>query len=104
MDDTGLLNARVGRTTQGSRIFLDDLNTGPGTRARGDHQCRAGYTYTHRRLKATNLKSSDLRKDEGTVPEGYKNDAERRACHAAPNLWKTDKVYAGDNPADQESR
>ena len=36
-------------------------------------------------------------------PKGYKNDADRTVCHPAANSWKTDKVYAGETPADQES-
>src|SRR5215831_17887882 len=102
MDDTGLLNARVGRTTQGSRILLDDLNTGPGTGGRGDPQCRAGSHLYTSEVKGDQSKKLRSPKRRRNCSRGLQNDAERRACHAAPNLWKTDKVYAGDNPADQE--
>ena len=34
---------------------------------------------------------------------GYKNDSDGGAYHADPGSWEADKVYAGENPVDQES-
>src|SRR6516164_1489500 len=91
------------------------LTPDPVPGARGDHQCRGltpihigGLTHSPRN-QSKNLRSPNSdppeARDEGAVPRrGYKNDADRTACHAAPNSWKTDKVYAGKNPTDQESR
>src|SRR5215831_13935459 len=104
MDDTGLADTAL----------QNDLNTGPGTGARGDHQCRGltpihigGLTHSPRN-QSKNLRSPTLtrrrRKTKELFPKGYKNDADRTACHAGPNWWKTGKVYAGETPADQESR
>jgi hypothetical protein len=94
MDPTGLAD------TPSTTTLTPDRPPG----ARGDHQLPRRLTLIHiGRLQSLpaqpNLKSSDLRKDEGAVPEECQNDAKRRACQAAANLWKTDKVYAGDNPA-----
>src|SRR5262245_16607870 len=110
------LNARVGWTTQDSRIPLSKttLTPDPVPGARGDHQCR-GLTPIHiggltpsPRNQSKNLRSPTLtrrrRKTKELFPKGYKNDADRTACHAALDSWKTDKVYAGKTPADQESR
>src|SRR5215813_3471501 len=112
--EEGWLNARAGWTTQGSRILLSTttLTPDPVPGARGDHQ-RAGTHFgglNHSpRNQSKNLRSPTSltrrrRKTKELFPKGYKNDADRRACHAAPNSWKTDKVYAGETRADQESR
>src|SRR5262249_4264826 len=96
------LKREFGWTTQGSRILLLPDDTG----ARGDHQRRGltpihigGLTYSPRTLTRRRRKTKEL------FPKGYKNDADRTARHAAYQLSrKTDKVYAGETPADQESR
>src|SRR5215510_15260060 len=105
MDGTGLADTSL----------YNDLNTGPGTGARGDHQCRGltpihigGLTHSPRN-QSKNFRSPTLtrrrRKTKELFPKGYKNDADRTVCHAAYQLSrKTDKVYAGETPADQESR
>src|SRR6516162_10741896 len=118
----GWLNARAGWTTQGSRILLSTTTLTPdpvpGTRYPGHGvtiSAARAHTNSDRRIKslAAQPQSKDLqsptsltrrrRKTKELFPRGYKNDADRRACHAAPNSWKTDKVYAGETPADQES-
>jgi len=103
MDDTGLADTAL----------QNDLNTGPGPggtwrpsvpRAHTIHI--GGLTHSPRN-QSKNLRSPTLtrrrRKTKELFPR-YKNDADRRACQAASNSWKTDKVYAGETPADQESR
>src|SRR5262249_26484005 len=107
MDDTG------------SRILLSTttLTPDPVPGTRGDQpSVPRGHTPIHigglnhsPRNQSKNLRSPtsltrQRRKTKELVPKGYKNDADRRACHAAPNSWKTDKVYARETPADQESR
>src|SRR5262249_46197798 len=112
----GWLNARAGWTTQGSRILLSTttLTPDPVPGARGDLP-RAhtdihigGSTHSPRnqskKLRSPTSLTRRRRKTKELFPKGYKNDADRAACHAAPNSWKTDKVYAGKNPAGQESR
>jgi len=91
MDDTGLADTHL----------HDDLNTGPGTRGHGATISAArAHTNSHRRLnhsprnESKNLRSPTSltrrrRKTKELFPKGYKNDADRRACHAAPNSWKT---------------
>ena len=78
MDDTGLADSPP----------HDDFNTGPGTGARGDHQCR-GLTPIHigdlnhsPRNQSKNLRSPTSltrrrRKTKELFREGYKNDADQ---------------------------
>src|SRR5215467_3085218 len=105
MDDTGLADTAL----------QNDLTPDPVPGVRGDHQCRGltpihigGLTHSPRN-QSKNLRSPTLtrrrRKTKELFPKGYKNDADRSVCHAAYQLSrKTDKVYAGETPADQESR
>src|SRR5262249_58425640 len=81
----------TGLTPRGhTPIHIGGLNHCPRNQSKN---LRSPTSLTRRRRKTKEL-----------FPKGYKNDADRRACHAAPNLWKTDKVYAGETLADQESR
>src|SRR5262249_39302159 len=117
IDDTGLAKraSRMDDTGLADTPLHDDLNTGPGSggtwrpsvpRAHTDIHI-GGLTHSPRnQSKTSGLRTLTRRRrtTKGLFPKGYKSDADRRACHAAPNSWKTDKVYAGETRADQESR
>src|SRR5215475_13501206 len=97
MDDTGLADAPL----------HNDLNTGPGTGSTRRPSVPPDHTDSHRRLNSLPAQPVENRKRKTKEPcsKGYKNDADRSVCHAAYQLSrKTDKVYAGETPADQESR
>src|SRR6516162_5761660 len=102
-----ILKRECGLTTRGWRILLSPTTLTPdpvpGT---WSPSVPPAHTDSHRRLNSLPAQPVENRKRKTKEPcsKGYKNDADRRACHTAPNSWKTNKVYAGESSADQESR